>query len=182
MKHTLAEYEEGLLLFDLMKAKIWDKAEKDSLGLATYFNANRNKYQWGERAKAIVVTCDKKSHAIMAQAMLKADATVDMINKGIPSDGIFNVEEDLFEKEEAKKKGFSFDLGVSEVYTKDDQFVVVKVLDLLDPQPKELTEIKGKVISNYQDHLEKEWIKELKATYPVVINNEALKALKRKYN
>lgn len=42
---TLKEYEEGLLLFELMQQKIWDKSSKDTLGLQTYFEKNTNNYK-----------------------------------------------------------------------------------------------------------------------------------------
>lgn len=37
-KHTLQEYKDGLLLFDLMQKNIWDKASKDTIALQNYFN------------------------------------------------------------------------------------------------------------------------------------------------
>jgi peptidyl-prolyl cis-trans isomerase SurA len=45
---TIKEYEDGLLLFELMKQKIWDKSSKDSLGLQNYFAANLTKYKTKE--------------------------------------------------------------------------------------------------------------------------------------
>ncbi len=42
--YTLKEYEDGLLLFELMQQKIWMKSSKDSLGLKSYFNKNKAKY------------------------------------------------------------------------------------------------------------------------------------------
>lgn len=42
--YTLKEYEDGLLLFELMQQKIWMKSSKDSLGLKSYFNNNKAKY------------------------------------------------------------------------------------------------------------------------------------------
>ncbi len=40
---TLKEYEDGLLLFELMQRKIWDKST-DSIGLKNYFDQNINNY------------------------------------------------------------------------------------------------------------------------------------------
>jgi peptidyl-prolyl cis-trans isomerase SurA len=42
--HILKEYEDGLLLFELMQQKIWNKSSKDTLGLKTYFSKNKEKY------------------------------------------------------------------------------------------------------------------------------------------
>lgn len=41
----LKEYEEGLLLFELMQQKIWDKSSKDSIGLQRFYNENIAKYK-----------------------------------------------------------------------------------------------------------------------------------------
>ena len=41
----LKEYEEGLLLFELMQQKIWSKASNDSIGLQKYFLKNEKKYK-----------------------------------------------------------------------------------------------------------------------------------------
>jgi len=42
--YVLKEYEDGLLLFELMQQKIWNKSSKDTLGLKTYFLENKEKY------------------------------------------------------------------------------------------------------------------------------------------
>ena len=43
--HTLKEYEDGLLLFELMQEKIWTKSSKDTIGLQDYFKANIGNYK-----------------------------------------------------------------------------------------------------------------------------------------
>ena len=42
---TLQEYQDGLLLFELMKRKIWDKSSKDTLGLKQYFEKHKAAYK-----------------------------------------------------------------------------------------------------------------------------------------
>lgn len=42
--HTIQEYRDGLLLFELMQQKIWDKSSKDSLGLKNHYETNISKY------------------------------------------------------------------------------------------------------------------------------------------
>lgn len=49
--YTLQEYKDGLLLFELMQRKIWDKSSKDTLGLKKYYNTNITKYDKKEFKK-----------------------------------------------------------------------------------------------------------------------------------
>ena len=42
--YTLQEYKDGLLLFELMQQKIWEKSSKDTLGLQNHYTANLAKY------------------------------------------------------------------------------------------------------------------------------------------
>ncbi len=44
-KHTLTEYKEGLLLFELMQQKIWKKSANDSIGLKRFFDKAKGKYK-----------------------------------------------------------------------------------------------------------------------------------------
>ncbi|WP_088324837.1 peptidylprolyl isomerase [Polaribacter tangerinus] len=42
--NTLKEYQDGLLLFELMQQKIWNKSAEDNNGLEKYYNDNKKKY------------------------------------------------------------------------------------------------------------------------------------------
>jgi peptidyl-prolyl cis-trans isomerase SurA len=42
--YSLSEYKDGILLFDLMQEKIWNKSSNDSIGLKSYFDTNVIKY------------------------------------------------------------------------------------------------------------------------------------------
>jgi len=42
--YILKEYEDGLLLFELMQDKIWNKSTKDTLGLQNYFERHKANY------------------------------------------------------------------------------------------------------------------------------------------
>lgn len=75
-KHTdyrmlVKEYHDGILLFQLMDEKVWSKAIEDTVGLRTYFDQNREKYKWGERADAIVISAANKELLQQAQSQLE---------------------------------------------------------------------------------------------------------------
>lgn len=42
--YILKEYKDGLLLFELMQEKIWNRSSKDTLGLKNYYSTNTAKY------------------------------------------------------------------------------------------------------------------------------------------
>jgi peptidyl-prolyl cis-trans isomerase SurA len=49
---------------------------------------------------------------------------------------------------------------------------------VLPPAPKELAEVKGLVTAEYQNYLEKEWIKELRVKYPFTVNKDVFESIK----
>lgn len=44
-KNTLQEYKDGLLLFDLMQLKIWNRSQKEKEELEAFFKKNKTKYK-----------------------------------------------------------------------------------------------------------------------------------------
>jgi peptidyl-prolyl cis-trans isomerase SurA len=61
----------------------------------------------------------------------------------------------------------------------DGRVIYIVVKNVTEPTPKSLDEARGLVISDYQNHLEKEWIRSLKQMYPVVVNETEVKKLIR---
>ena len=62
-------------------------------------------------------------------------------------------------------------------YKKGNRFVYIVSKTLLEPTAKTLEEGRGQVISDYQNYLEKEWIKVLRQKYPVNLNEVEFKKL-----
>ena len=91
-KSVYLEYKEGLLLFELMQQKIWNKSSQDTLGLQDFYSRNKSNYK------------------------------------------------------------------------------------------KELSEIKGQVINDYQKEIEDNWIQELREKSAINVRKKALKKFKKQYN
>ena len=49
--------------------------------------------------------------------------------------------------------------------------------DKIKPDPKTLDEARGLFISDYQDYLEEQWIKELRGKYKVKVNKKLLNSI-----
>ena len=46
-------------------------------------------------------------------------------------------------------------------------------------KPEDYSDVRGSVTADYQEFLEKEWIKMLRAKYPVKVNDDILKTVKK---
>ena len=179
------EYTDGILLFDVMNDKVWSKAVKDTLGLETYFEFNKNNYMWGERIEANIYTCIDEKIAIKTRwqikkrhrmPYLKNEDVLKKINYSSPLN--LQIAGKKYSKGENEYIDKSWKVGTTEnIKGKDGSIVIVDVLEIIPDENKELFEVKGKVISDYQDFLEKQWITQLKRKYNVVVNYTVLYSL-----
>ncbi|WP_439881398.1 peptidylprolyl isomerase [Pontibacter sp. MBLB2868] len=64
------EYHDGILLFQLMDEKVWSKAVEDSVGLKAYYEQNKEKYKWGPRVQATIISAANKDLLNKAAAQL----------------------------------------------------------------------------------------------------------------
>ena len=67
---------------------------------------------------------------------------------------------------------FSWTQGASEIVMADERYKFLYVYSVHEPEPKELYEARGLIISDYQKELEKEWIASLREKYPVNVNEQ----------
>ncbi|MCS6818918.1 MAG: peptidylprolyl isomerase [Chitinophagales bacterium] len=184
-KALMKEYRDGILLFELTDRTVWSKAAKDTIGLQSFYEKNKNKYMWGERIHVVIFnTSDKKLADKAYKLALKnkdpeyiklklnkqdAKAKISTI-EGKYEKGQYNVVDEI----EWKK-------GVTPVKMLDDssyRFIWVK--GIVPPEPKSLKEAKGYVVSDYQEYLEKTWLDELRKKYPIVVDEKVFRSLIRK--
>ncbi len=52
---VVKEYREGLLLFQLMEENVWNKAQKDTVGLKAFFEQQSGQYRWESRAQVVML-------------------------------------------------------------------------------------------------------------------------------
>ena len=180
----MQEYKDGLLLFDLLQNKVWKRAENDTVALTTFFEKNQQNYFWNKRGEVVIASCNRKDKAERVKKYLKEGKPLNEIKELVNEGPTIYV---LFTKgimEESNKKlpeNFTFNkVGVSEIYNNENMsFVVVKVNKIIPPQPMKLVEAKGKVINDFQEFLDQQWVTELKQQYPVKVNKRVLKRLIR---
>ncbi len=179
-KSLMREYEEGILLFEATKINVWDKASKDSVGLAAFHDAHKMNYMWDERLEIATASLDSanldKLPMIKSWAAKKPMTAVaeKAAKKGIP----LQVTTRVYQKEEKLPEGITWTQGLKVDLPDGKGFMSVE--KLIPPTPKTLDEARGYVIADYQDELEKDWIATLQKKYPVTVNEDVLMSLVKK--
>lgn len=183
-KALLKEYRDGILLFDLTDKKVWSKAIKDSTGLQNYYDELKINYKYPRRVDAVIYKATDEKNANKALKVIQKEAAKgtkpeDIVKKVNAKENILTSETGIFAKgDNAVLDEFEWKKGLSSVVSSKNNFYIIQVNEVLEPSVKPLSEIKGIVISEYQNYLEKEWIKELRAKYTVSVNQEVLKSIK----
>ncbi len=190
------EYREGILMFNRMQEKVWNKANMDSVGLEKYFKEHIADYQWENRfhVEFYFSVDDKMNKRVFKQ--VKKGISPEEIKKEHTQKALldFNYrigkyqlsDTALFPQRQALIRVFSNDKmkkSKNKTYNLGkigEDWVVVKVIEFLPTGPKTLEETRGPVASKYQEELEKQWIQELESKFTVESNSHAIQSVKGK--
>ncbi len=181
----MQEYRDGILLFDLTDEKVWSKAVKDSSGLDAFYEKNKENYMWAQRAEATLYICNdatiaKNVNKLLKKRSKKAYTNDDLLKMtNVESQLALKIEEGKYSKgDNVEVDKAAWEKGTLSNINREKAIVIVEVKNILVPEAKLLKEIKGLITSDYQNHLEKEWVSNLKSKYAVVVNNDVLKLVK----
>lgn len=178
----VTEYRDGLLIFDVMEKNVWEKAKTDSLGLQDFYNRTKQNYQWKQRVDADIYSATNETIAQQVQKMLSEGKTSEEIKAALNNEDKVNVliTPGIFETDDEKlPKNMEIKEGVSKIFKNDDSSVIVNVKQIIAPGLKSLDEVKGRVLSDYQNELEKNWMESLRSKYKVEVNKKTLKRVKK---
>lgn len=184
-KALIQEYHDGILLFNLTDDVVWSKASEDSLGLDKFYNANKENYKWRKRVDAVIYTLRNQDVSKEVQALIKKGLSADSIMKVVNESSQLNLryERKIYEEgDNPLMKEVDWKKGNVKEFSKDGRVQLVQIVDVLKPGYKKLEEARGLIISDYQEYLQEEWIKKLRAKYSFEVNQEALKSLKKDLN
>jgi peptidyl-prolyl cis-trans isomerase SurA len=185
-RNLLTEYRDGIMLFELTDKTVWSKASVDTTGLQQFYEKNKEKYMWQPAIKGVVYKSVDETYAkkLVKELNNPNNKTPDEVSKAVNGDGsqgFVTFESGKYEKSRFPA-GTKLVAGKYAPYfkNKDESYTLVDVKEVFDtPTQKTLSEAKGYVVSEYQEYLEKQWLAELENKYPVVVNQETLKAMIR---
>ena len=184
LKNLIREYHDGLLLYEISNKLVWDKAAKDEAGLEKFFKKNKKKYAWEEpRFKGMAFHVKDAADVQAVKDCVKNlafDKWAEKLRTTFNSDSVLRirVEKGIF------KKGDNA-LVDSLVFKKDT--TVTKLKDypindvygkILKKGPEDYTDVRGLVVADYQEELERQWVAELRRKYTVFVDQNVLATVK----
>lgn len=179
----IKEYKEGLLLFDLLKTEIWDKAQKDSVGLNTFYVNNIERYKAPQTfTMRVFITSQKKiastylkrntqgenSNSVLSVLKKKHDSPIivtlkDYVQEDLPMSGIVRI-------------------GDKELLKEGENYVVYEVVSINEAMTNTLHNVRGQVMSDYQKFLEDTFVNRLREDSNITVNETVLNKLIARYN
>ena len=179
-KYLINEYHDGLLLFDISNDMVWKKASKDKKGLNKFYKKNKKNYLFTDSCFAGEIIYLKDSSTLVQYENLKNALSLEEIEDSLNIDSkVIKTENGFYclgdnsaiDKYEFGNEEITLDSDFSIVLTKGSRYEIGDI--------KPLKATRGICISDYQNFLEKNWIKQLRKKHKVVIDKSLLQHIEK---
>ncbi len=179
---VMDEYRDGLLLFDLMDKEIWQRSKTDTTGLKAFYETQKDKHLWKTRVNAEIYSSTSLDIMKKVLVMVNKNQTSKEIKDKFNTKDVLNVMsyEGVYEEgAEALPKETKMEVGVSEISNKGEYYFITKISKVIPAGVKTLDECKGKLVNDYQQYLEQNWVNELKTEFTVKVNQDVFEKVKK---
>ena len=186
-RYLMNEFYDGILFFEITDSLIWKKSENDSKGLREYYNTRKEEFIDNPVASARIYQISPDAGKRKTRRLQKyirryhdSDNYYEMVLSEAVSgrDTLVTITEGTWQEGENEiLDNISWKKGVQQTELKNG-IILVDFLEIKKERYKELEEIKGIMISGYQEYLEEQWISNLMNEYEISINNEVLEKIK----
>ncbi|MBR6016512.1 MAG: peptidylprolyl isomerase [Prevotella sp.] len=182
LKYLIQEYHDGLLLYEISNQKVWNKAGKDEAGLAAFFNKNKKKYAWDEpRFKGMVYHVKEQGDVKAVKNAVKGlpfEKWAEKLRTTFNNDSVLRirVEKGIFKQGDngfVDREIFKKNAEVKKL----EKFPIDAVYGKKLKKPESYQDVRGLVVADYQEALEKEWVAELRRKYAVKVDENVLKTV-----
>ena len=183
LRYLIQEYHDGLLLYEISNNLVWDKAAKDEAGLKDFFNKHKANYAWDEpRFKGMAYHVKTKADVKNVKNCVKKlpfDQWAEALRSTFNSDSVIRirVEKGIFKPGDnayIDKVVFKKDTVVTPL---QDYPIDAHYGKMLKKGPEDYTDVRGLVVADYQEALEKEWVADLRRRYSFQVNQDVLKTV-----
>jgi len=186
-RYLMSEFYDGILFFEISDSLIWERSENDSAGLLEYYNSRKDEFMnepsaiariyeisknAGKRKTRRIIRAVKRHHAdddyyqkVMAEAIAGKDTLV-------------KITEGKWEKgKNPYLDNIRWTMGLNQQQN-NNGIILVDILKVEKERYKDFEDVKGIIITGYQEYLEEQWIKELRKKYEVSVNSKIIEKLK----
>lgn len=200
-RNLMQEYRNGLMIFAYNDKMVWSKASQDTAGLRMFYeqtsvqrsldNPADEPYFWKSRANIYSIR-------LADSTLLDPQKAVKIVNKGLKKGKSLEqiqemvgkatkVANDSVSKSVISGRPYLIEEGSSDMLGKSEWqkgvyvhgndkggYSILIVLDIKDPELKSSREARGYYVNDYQNYLEAELLKSLRAKYNVKIHKEVI--------
>lgn len=182
LQYLVNEYYDGLLLYEVAKTNVWDKAANDVVGLENHFKVNKKSYKWEEpRFDGFVIHANDKSVLKKAKKIVKKHADADwrtVIQQELNKDSVVCLVQGPY----LCKKGENKFIDAVKFKGKETKplrkYSMYDVVGKMKKQPTTYNDVKAQVVNDYTQNMEKQWVEALRKKYQVIIHKDVLETLK----
>ncbi|MCB0496683.1 MAG: peptidylprolyl isomerase [Cyclobacteriaceae bacterium] len=175
-KYLVNEYYDGILLFSIMEDSVWNKAMTDSLGLKRFYDSHKSNYL----ANMMDTTIFYSNQESTIDAVIERDSENSADWETLKSNLLEEYNISPLTLRVVSRDNAMWNRTISTLTSRNinpievyGNWYWVRIREELKPQP--LNNVKGKVITEYQNELDDQWVMNLKARYPVEVNKKKLK-------
>lgn len=185
-RYLMNEFHDGILLYEISNKKVWNKVNADTAGLRKYYDEHKKNYlsKAGINAKMYTLKL-ANGEKTLASAWKKYSGKSDRDNLLLrklnkKNDSLLVITElKYFKGDDSLIDGLQWSTG-SQSFTMKGYPCIIDITKVFEPVPLSFEDVKGEMMTGYQDFLENEWIRQLKEKYSVKIDNMVLGAVKKK--
>jgi len=180
-RNLMQELHDGILMYEISTKEVFGKADEKE-GLSTFFEKNKQNYAFTEpyfKGYVVLVKDAKIKKQIQKEtALMEPEQAVqymyDAYKVGDVSyvkvdKGLFKKGDNSFVDESAFKSG---------VATYPDGFKDFFLIGKVIHAPETYMDVRGQVVTDYQDYLEKVWLQKLNDKYRTTIYTDVLNTIK----
>jgi len=176
-KAKMKKYQEGLMVFELMEREVWNRAKKDSIGLKKHFEQHKKKYHSKPQVSGLLVNAKGVDQLKKLKQKVASTDSLRLIKKAFPSVQLTRLDKHPID-DSRLPENLTVKKDQTRIYSKANPPKIVKIIEFYPERQLKFEEAKGKVIADYQDQLQAQYIKQLHQQYEVEIKNAVLEELK----
>ena len=180
-RYLMKEFHDGSMLYEISNREVWDKGAKDEKGLEKYFKKHKKDYAYDEPVyRGIIVNCttDDILEQVKKSVKGKPEAEwVQTIREQFNNDSTLQVKiiRGPFKAGKNKYADYYIFKTSKEQPEAIEGFPAIGVIGKLQKKgPDTYEDVRGAVTTDYQNQLEKEWVKVLRKKYTWTVYPDVL--------